>query len=65
MEGFNNHPKCDCTSCRYFKSFYEEFDYNPQQSQKQGFCINDESPLYGNKGAGENKICMRYKLKYG
>lgn len=53
----------NCTNCKYFKSFYESYDFDENEPDNIGFCINEKSELHYNNGASDEKICNLFNKK--
>ncbi len=46
----------NCTTCGYFLSFQDEYE-DEKEPDNYGTCSCDDSPIKGNKGAGESEVC--------
>lgn len=53
----------NCTKCKYFQSFYEAYNFDENEPNNLGFCLNEKSKLYFNNGASEEKVCELFEQK--
>ena len=56
--------KDDCLTCKYFTSFRDNY-FDDLEPDDEGFCSCDDSPYYGNEGAGIGVKCDFYKKEKG
>ena len=49
----------NCTTCAYFDSFRDSYE-DELEPDDQGFCRNSKSQLFGNDGAGIDRVCEEH-----
>ena len=51
----------NCTTCKHFTSFYEEYDFDELEPQDYGRCDEDVEPKEDEHSIGEYYVCKLWE----